>query len=42
MAGSCTVGVLHTTADRRETLALTIDNYPRLLRLAAFSYGVIN
>jgi hypothetical protein len=36
------VGVQHTTADRRETLALMIDNYPRLLRSATFSNGVIN
>jgi len=42
MAGDYTVGVTHTTADGRETLALTMDNYPALLHSMAFSYGVIN
>jgi hypothetical protein len=42
MAGSYTVGVTHTTSDGRQTLALTMDNYPALLHSMAFSYGVIN
>ena len=42
MAGNYTVGVTHTTADGRETLALTMDNYPSLLHSMAFSYGVVN
>ncbi|HMF77577.1 MAG TPA: hypothetical protein VK604_18105 [Bryobacteraceae bacterium] len=42
MAGANTVGVTHTAADGRETLALTMDNYPGLLHSTAFSYGVIN
>ncbi|HEU5020342.1 MAG TPA: hypothetical protein VFT60_00580, partial [Bryobacteraceae bacterium] len=41
-AGSAVVGVTHTTADGRESLALTFDNYPTLLHSLAFSYGVIN
>jgi hypothetical protein len=41
-AGAYTVGVAHTTADGRETLALTMDNYPGLLHSTALSYGVIN
>ncbi len=41
-AGSSTVGVTHTTADGRESLSLTFDNYPTLLHSLAFSYGVIN
>lgn len=41
-AGSSTVGVTHTTADGRESLSLTFDNYPTLLHSMAFSYGVIN
>jgi hypothetical protein len=40
--GSYTVAATHTTADGRETLALTMDNYPRLLHSTAFGYGVIN
>jgi hypothetical protein len=42
MAGSYTVGATHTTADGRETLALTMDNFPAFLHSTAFSYGVIN
>jgi hypothetical protein len=41
-AGAYTVGVTHTTADGRETMALTMDNYPGYLHSTAFSYGVIN
>lgn len=41
-AGSYAVGVTHTTADGRETMALTMDNYPTLLHSLAFGYGVIN
>jgi hypothetical protein len=41
-AGNATVGVTHTTADGRESLSLTFDNYPSLLHSLAFSYGVIN
>jgi hypothetical protein len=41
-AGSYTVGVTHTTADGRETMALSIDNYPGYLHSTALSYGVIN
>lgn len=41
-AGSYTVGVTHTTADGRETMALTMDNYPGLLHSTVFSYGVVN
>jgi hypothetical protein len=41
-AGSFTVAATHTTADGRETLALTMDNSPGLLHSLAFSYGVIN
>ena len=42
MAGGYTVAVTHTTADGRETLALTMDNYPTLLHSMAFSYGIFN
>ena len=42
MAGTNVVGVTHTTADGRQTLALTMDNYPAYLHSTAFSYGVIN
>jgi hypothetical protein len=42
MAGPYTVGVTHTTSDGRETLALTMDNYPAYLHSTAFSYGVMN
>ncbi len=42
MAGTNVVGVTHTTADGRETLALTMDNYPSFVHSMAFSYGVIN
>jgi hypothetical protein len=42
MAGSYTVAVTHKTADGRETLALTMDNYPGLIHSTAFSYGLIN
>ncbi|MFL6452121.1 MAG: hypothetical protein ACJ746_31305 [Bryobacteraceae bacterium] len=40
--GIYTVAATHTTADGRETLALTMDNGPTLLHSVAFSYGVIN
>jgi hypothetical protein len=42
MAGAYTVAVAHTTADGRETMALTMDNYPGDLHSAVLSYGVIN
>jgi hypothetical protein len=42
VSGDYTVGVTHTTADGRETLALTMDNYPGFLHSEALSYGVIN
>jgi hypothetical protein len=42
IAGNSVVGVTHTTADGRETLSLTFDNYPTLLHSLAFDYGVIN
>jgi hypothetical protein len=41
-AGASTIAATHTTADGRETLALTIDNGPTLLHSQAFGYGVIN
>ncbi|HMF77578.1 MAG TPA: hypothetical protein VK604_18110, partial [Bryobacteraceae bacterium] len=42
MAGTYVVAATHTTADGRETLALTMDNSPALLHSLAFGYGVIN
>jgi hypothetical protein len=42
VAGTYTVAVTHTTADGRETMALTMDNQPGLLHSEAFGYGVIN
>jgi hypothetical protein len=42
ISGSNTVGVIHLTADGRETLTLTMGNYPGYLHSMAFSYGVIN
>jgi len=42
MAGTNTVGVTHTTADGRETMALTMDNYPGLLHSTVLNYGIIN
>ena len=40
--GAYTVAAVHTTSDSRETLALTMDNYPGLLHSTAFGYGLIN
>jgi hypothetical protein len=42
VTGPYTVAVTHTTSDGRETLALTMDNYPTLLHSLALNYGVIN
>jgi len=36
------VGVTHKKADRREYLALTVDNNPYLLHSLAFGYGLVN
>jgi hypothetical protein len=41
-AGSYTVGVLHTTANGEQILALTMSNGPSLVHSLAFGYGVIN
>ncbi len=41
-SGSYTFAATHTTADGRETMALTFDNYPGLLHSTVFGYGVIN
>lgn len=41
-AGNYTVAATHTTADGRETFALTFDNDVSLLHSMAFNYGVIN
>lgn len=42
VSGANTVAVIHTTADGRETMSLTMDNDPSLVHSAAFGYGVIN
>jgi hypothetical protein len=42
VVGTATLAVTHTTADGRETLALTMDNYPGYLHSEVFSYGVLN
>ncbi len=42
ITGGYTIAATHTTADGRETLALTMDNQPELLHSQAFGYGVIN
>ncbi len=42
ITGNYVVAVTHTTADGRETMALTIDNYPGLIHSTALAYGVIN
>jgi hypothetical protein len=41
-AGSYTVGATHTTADGRETFAVTMDNGVSLLHSMALNYGLIN
>jgi hypothetical protein len=40
--GNYTLGATHTTADGRQTLALTFDNDVALLHSLALNYGVIN
>jgi hypothetical protein len=39
--GDTTVGVLHTTADGREYLALTMDNAPQLGHSLLLNYGLV-
>lgn len=40
-SGGYTVAALHTTADGREAMALTMDNAPGLLHSEAFGYGIV-
>jgi hypothetical protein len=42
VSGNYTVAVSHTTADGRELMAFTVDNYPGLIHSTAFAYGLIN
>jgi hypothetical protein len=41
-SGTFTVGATHTSADGRESLALTMDNDTFLLHSLAFNYGLVN
>ena len=41
-ANGYTVGAAHTTADGRQSIALTMDNDVGLLHSVAFNYGLIN